>query len=154
MGISTVSGPFRSKNGFQQLDENGQWVPVTGGGGGGSNTAIIFNPSTDGSTVNIILPPPTAVGQIYTVSNSFIPASFGDASIIPTLLDGQDSVMLRAVRMTVNGTTTIEGGVGPYTFTMTGVFSTLLYIVYTGNMVYDDVTYAVYNCSQTYFIGI
>lgn len=41
MGISTVSGPFRSANGFQQLDENGVWVPVTGGGGGGSNIILI-----------------------------------------------------------------------------------------------------------------
>lgn len=30
MGTSTVSGPFRSANGFQQLDENGEWAPVTG----------------------------------------------------------------------------------------------------------------------------
>lgn len=34
MGTSTVSGPFRSANGFQEL-VNGQWVPVAGGGGGG-----------------------------------------------------------------------------------------------------------------------
>lgn len=34
MGTSTVSGPFRSANGFQEL-VNGQWVPVAGSGGGG-----------------------------------------------------------------------------------------------------------------------
>ena len=34
MGTSTVSGPFRSENGFQEL-VNGQWVPVAGTGGGG-----------------------------------------------------------------------------------------------------------------------
>ena len=34
MGTSTVSGPFRSANGFQEL-VNGVWTPVSGGGGGG-----------------------------------------------------------------------------------------------------------------------
>jgi hypothetical protein len=32
MGTSTVSGPFRSENGFQEL-VNGEWVPVASGGG-------------------------------------------------------------------------------------------------------------------------
>lgn len=41
MGTSTVSGPFRSANGFQQLDENGVWVPVSGGGGGGGGGPAI-----------------------------------------------------------------------------------------------------------------
>lgn len=63
MGISTVSGPFRSQNGFQQLDENGVWVPVSGGG---SNTALIV-PRPAGSQVNFTLPEPTEVGQIYTL---------------------------------------------------------------------------------------
>jgi hypothetical protein len=31
MGTSTVSGPFRSQNGFQELVD-GEWVPVSGGG--------------------------------------------------------------------------------------------------------------------------
>ena len=40
MGTSTVSGPFRSENGFQQLDANGVWVPVAGGGGGGVTSIV------------------------------------------------------------------------------------------------------------------
>ena len=42
MGTSTVSGPFRSANGFQEL-VNGQWVPVAGGGGGNSNDIVVTN---------------------------------------------------------------------------------------------------------------
>ena len=40
MGISTVSGPFRSQNGFQEL-VNGQWVPVAGSGGGGNPNDMV-----------------------------------------------------------------------------------------------------------------
>jgi hypothetical protein len=40
MGTSTVSGPFRSQNGFQQL-VNGVWTPVGGGGGGGGVVDVI-----------------------------------------------------------------------------------------------------------------
>ena len=42
MGISTVSGPFRSQNGFQEL-VNGVWVPVAGGGGGNPNDIVVTN---------------------------------------------------------------------------------------------------------------
>jgi hypothetical protein len=40
MGTSTVSGPFRSQNGFQEL-VNGVWTPVGGGGGGNPNDIVI-----------------------------------------------------------------------------------------------------------------
>jgi hypothetical protein len=39
MGTSTVSGPFRSQNGFQEL-VNGVWTPVGGGGGGGGGGVV------------------------------------------------------------------------------------------------------------------
>jgi hypothetical protein len=40
MGISTVSGPFRSQNGFQEL-VNGVWTPVGGGSGGIAATVTL-----------------------------------------------------------------------------------------------------------------
>jgi hypothetical protein len=40
MGTSTVSGPFRSQNGFQQL-VNGVWTPVGGGSGGIAATVTL-----------------------------------------------------------------------------------------------------------------
>lgn len=39
MGISTVSGPFRSANGFQEL-VNGVWTPVSGGGGNPNDIVV------------------------------------------------------------------------------------------------------------------
>jgi len=78
MGISTVSGPFRSENGFQQLDENGVWVPVAGGGGGGGTTFVKFedtnrfsnnkyNPTPSGPTAgNVITLPSISVGETIT----------------------------------------------------------------------------------------
>jgi hypothetical protein len=59
MGTSTVSGPFRSQNGFQEL-VNGVWTPVSGGGGGGSVTVIPFTP---GIPNQYELPLFTEVGQ-------------------------------------------------------------------------------------------
>ena len=41
MGTSTVSGPFRSENGFQELVD-GVWTPVGGGGGGGGAEVLIL----------------------------------------------------------------------------------------------------------------
>ena len=55
MGTSTVSGPFRSQNGFQELVD-GVWTPV----GGGGSTALIVAPGT----TDLVF---TEVGQIITV---------------------------------------------------------------------------------------
>jgi hypothetical protein len=54
MGTSTVSGPFRSQNGFQEWNGTA-WVPVAGGGGGGGVTYIQLvgdYPSVYGDTDN------------------------------------------------------------------------------------------------------
>ena len=56
MGTSTVSGPFRSQNGFQEL-VNGVWTPVGGGGGGGGSIATIV-PVTLGSYQPVVITKP------------------------------------------------------------------------------------------------
>jgi hypothetical protein len=61
MGTSTVSGPFRSQNGFQEL-VNGVWTPV-GSGGGGSSVVIFDRPT--GVDTTIELPAPSAIGDTY-----------------------------------------------------------------------------------------
>jgi hypothetical protein len=69
MGTSTVSGPFRSQNGFQEL-VNGVWTPVGGGGGGGGALASVR--TLTNSVQYYDLPNPdevdVPVGTIYQVS--------------------------------------------------------------------------------------
>lgn len=91
MGTSTVSGPFRSQNGFQEL-VNGQWVPVGGGGGGNSAFTTIYRTETN---LVYTLPAPTEVGQIY---NIFVPMNAntgpfptGELVIVPTPFAGDSS---------------------------------------------------------------
>ena len=85
MGTSTVSGPFRSANGFQQLDENGVWVPVTGGGGGGGGITSIIIPNnttypqipimTVGQTI-ALAGGPDAGGGSYEVLLPIVPGTY------------------------------------------------------------------------------
>lgn len=77
MAESTVSGPFRSENGFQQLDENGEWVPVTGGGGGGGVTSVIA-----GSGVSVSSP--TGAVTIANTGVTSIIAGSGISVSAPT----------------------------------------------------------------------
>lgn len=108
MGISTVSGPFRSKNGFQQLDENGQWVPVTGGGGG---TVIVFDETTTTITLNF-----TEVGQVITlVGNSYedsVTLSPRQMTIDIPLIPGVDSWVVDGAFFEAGGMGYDIGGIG------------------------------------------
>lgn len=98
MGISTVSGPFRSQNGFQELVD-GVWTPI--GGGGGGNAPIVIDRSTSDS---IIIPAvPTEVGQVYTY---FFPSPISDTGtavdVRPPLTDGASSVSVNGVVIVYN----------------------------------------------------
>ena len=103
MGISTVSGPFRSQNGFQELVD-GVWTPI---GGGGGNAPIVIDRSTSDSIITPAVP--TEVGQVYTY---FFPnplTNFGTAvDVRPPLVDGASVVY-------VEGRTLLYGFSGPPT---------------------------------------
>jgi hypothetical protein len=62
MGTSTVSGPFRSQNGFQEL-VNGVWTPV--GGGGGGPTVIVAD-----IDVTTTIPFTGEIGEVVIVVNN------------------------------------------------------------------------------------
>jgi len=93
MGTSTVSGPFRSQNGFQEL-VNGVWTPIGGGGGGGGGVVDVIrlvdsspfpafvgavcnsysedplqDPPTGTSAGNIIQLPYMDIGQAVLITN-------------------------------------------------------------------------------------
>lgn len=116
MGTSTVSGPFRSENGFQELDANGVWVPVAGGGGGGvtsiiAGSGISVSAPTGAVTISatgggggdevirilaqwgdtVALPAPTAVGQIYEIDVAYSYNATGLTGVtieLPTIGNG------------------------------------------------------------------
>lgn len=103
MGTSTVSGPFRSANGFQEL-VNGQWVPVAGGGGGGGGGGVLISltegfygpdnrysdsstqdPPTGPTAGTIVQLPLIEVGQSYFLSISSQDPSAAWAVQLPTI---------------------------------------------------------------------
>jgi hypothetical protein len=128
MGTSTVSGPFRSQNGFQEL-VNGVWTPVGGGGGGLVPVALVNqyggslglsdnrysddntqNPPTGPTAGNIIQLPPISVGGTY-----FIYTQVGGSSMdawalqLPTIPGADISSFSTGVSMVFDGYT----GAGP-----------------------------------------
>jgi hypothetical protein len=86
MGTSTVSGPFRSQNGFQELVD-GVWTPV-GGGGGGASLPVIMAIPENGSDNVVYLTEPTTVGQVYSFEGSLPVASPNGAIAIRLPIDG------------------------------------------------------------------
>lgn len=108
MGISTVSGPFRSENGFQEL-VNGVWTPVSGGGGGGGSSTVIFREATD---ITYQLPMPTEVGQVY---NLIVPNTGPDMPAPSGILTITAPIFGAATTAYINGYTVIYSTSTPCT---------------------------------------
>lgn len=83
MGTSTVSGPFRSANGFQEL-VNGQWVPVAGGGGGGGGSDVQIELATGGFSGT-----PANLYSEYFYANPPIGPTAGNIIQLPLIEVGQ-----------------------------------------------------------------
>jgi len=119
MGTSTVSGPFRSENGFQEL-VNGVWTPVGGGGGGGITTIIV--PNASGPT----LVPAMTVGQ--TIAFAGGPDAGNDYYYFSfPVVDGTNSVAINGIRIKQSFPYNTEfisvGGNNPYSFDFGNGFS-------------------------------
>jgi hypothetical protein len=80
MGTSTVSGPFRSENGFQELVD-GVWTPV----GGGNSATVIFR---EASPLVITLPAPTSIGQVYSLIFPWTLTPTNTATILLSAVNG------------------------------------------------------------------
>ena len=159
MGISTVSGPFRSKNGFQQLDENGEWVPVTGGGGGGGGGTTTIMQWGD----VLALPAPTAIGQVYEVDVAY---NVGLSSItieFPVIGNGYDTVILCSIFLldTSAGGEPVVGDLiidfSDFTYSPVGDLGWANFrIVYVGPVSAGGETYNAFQCTAdmvTFFGG-
>jgi|688.fasta_scaffold459301_3 hypothetical protein len=139
MGTSTVSGPFRSQNGFQEL-VNGVWTPVGGGGGGGSSPTII--PVTPGGTT-YTLPAFTEVGQTATFLWEF---HYPDGNLTLTIapMAGFDAVIFTGVEINFNSNSNIQD---LNIATVTGTSTSASYIVasFSGIWEYGGNVYAIIN---------
>ena len=165
MAESTVSGPFRSENGFQQLDENGEWVPVTGGGGGGvtsiiagsgisvssptgavtisatggggGDTVIVYDATTTTIALNF-----TEVGQIITVTGSYYedPMTFTPREMLldVPLIPGLDGWSLDGAFFQIGGMGYEVGGIGTSFPIMLQAVNTLLQFSFVGISVVSD----------------
>jgi hypothetical protein len=144
MGTSTVSGPFRSQNGFQEL-VNGVWTPVGGGGGGGSVTVI---PWTPGDVNVYALPAFTEVGQTAQFYWPFHESSLSSEYLVLTSepIAGADVVFFVAVTVdTTNGVT--QNAEGPTSIVVTDATACNSFITatYGGTSVSGPFTVAVIN---------
>lgn len=140
MGTSTVSGPFRSANGFQELVD-GVWTPVSGGGGGGGLAYQVINRVEDPQT--IVLPENPATGDTYLYMYPFgFSGSFTEfTSSIPGTLT---SIFVTKLWGT-DGSVSIDFGLGSFGFDgeeQTGV--TTIEIVYSGTVLEEGDLYATY----------
>ena len=135
MGTSTVSGPFRSENGFQEL-VNGVWTPVSGGGGGGGfvpvalvgqygpslglsdnrySTDYYYNPPIGPTAGNIIQLPSISVGGTYYIYAPVGGGSFDTWALKLPTVPGADLSAFASSKFTVNYGTPTSGSFPVYT---------------------------------------
>lgn len=136
MGTSTVSGPFRSENGFQEL-VNGQWVPVAGGGGGGGGFVPVAlvgeygsyvgmsdnrysangtqDPPTGPTAGNIIQLPPIQVGGTYYIYNPAGGSTYDTWALKLPAVPGVDLTAFASSRFAINYGIPTSGSFPVYT---------------------------------------
>lgn len=132
MGTSTVSGPFRSQNGFQELDGNGDWVAVGGGAvdSVSAGTGISVNSPTGAVVVTNAGVTSAVAGSGITVSsgtgavtitNSGIRTASAGTGISTTTVAGALTIGNTGVTSIVAGTNvTISGSTGAVTINAAG----------------------------------
>ena len=90
MGISTVSGPFRSQNGFQELVD-GVWTPVGGGGGGGGGIAATVFLGDESSNTYFGIP-----DNRYSVSYYYVAGATAGTTIPLPVVEVGQSILINA----------------------------------------------------------
>lgn len=148
MGISTVSGPFRSKNGFQEL-VNGEWVSVAGGGGGGGGANYTPLTWVDGQTVNVTVPTFTEVGQTVRYTTNLTAQSSGSDTVLrlvfPNLGQDASAILLKTIGISSLGTTFLTEEVD-ISWPSVGGAATIE-VIYSGVLDPGGGSYAVYYCA-------
>ena len=167
MGTSTVSGPFRSENGFQEL-VNGVWTPVSGGGGGGGGLVPValvsqygpalglsdnrYSDNSSGSPSGpsagtIIQLPPISVGGTYYIYAPVGGSSFDAWALKLPTVPGADLSAFASGKFAINYGTTTDGSypvftIGPESFAYTNLSSP------------TDILYVYGGISETSWLGI
>ncbi len=120
MGISTVSGPFRSKNGFQEL-VNGEWVSVGSG-------SIIPITNVDGGTTSVTIPAlqiGSSATYITQLTNIYPTTDF---VFTPATMSGVDQWTFLGITSVGSGVNTINGEA---TLSLSGTSSILWQVTFS-----------------------
>lgn len=142
MGTSTVSGPFRSQNGFQEL-VNGVWTPVGSGGGGGSNNVTII-PWTPG--LNFYTIPALEVGQTASFAWEFHPGYQGPTNYLEVTMapiPGVDAVYFFAVVSDTFNNVSQNSGMNSVAVAGSDMASSLFTATFVNTIVYGGDTFAI-----------